>query len=392
MVKNRFKNKNRFTWAAALASLIFFAGAGIGAYYIYKTVVANNNNEQENKSVDLRGTDTTSKQKKSPTQKAKSLIKTSDSIARLGFWNVLNYDNKDEKARSYAFSQIIATSNIDLIALAEIKENPNANGTSIIEELNKLQQDAKWKELTTEVIGKKNQQERYTWLYKSSIFDLITPKNSKANNPYLISEYKTIKYARPVAAAFFKHKTSGKTISLATGHFDSPGASKNRNEKQNSKFKTQGDQEINEAKHLANVLKELNADNPTDAQIFMADTNIREDATNYAFKSSFEAGYKSLLETNEKTSLSQTFGRYASAYDKIFFKGNLPTLNANKFDLWTVFDTNIVDLKTYQELARKDRKKFASISYKNNKDKTRLVRSISDHTAVYFDIDFKSKK
>ncbi len=195
-------------------------------------------------------------------------------------------------------------------------------------------------------------------------------------------------WARPVAAVKFQTKTNIKNdFTFAIGHFDAPGnKSKSRNEKIDSEASGQGEQEANEARDLANVLTEIDKkDGPNNEIIFMGDTNIRTENTDKLFKSTLES-YRLLLDKDEKTTLSsKDFGEYANSYDKIFYKGDLKTKNAQKYNIFSIFEKNVVDLEQYDKMRKKDGR---SINYKttNPKDINR-IRGISDHTMVYFDLE-----
>ncbi|WP_240536024.1 endonuclease/exonuclease/phosphatase family protein, partial [Mesomycoplasma ovipneumoniae] len=259
------------------------------------------------------------------------------------------------------------------------------DGTDIVKELEKLNPTAGWKQITTDKYGKTNQQEKYTFLYKSSLLETINFEGN--SNPYLIQDGKNLTWARPVAAVKFKTKTNIKNdFTLAIGHFDAPGVSKNRNEKADSEASNQGQQEANEARDLVNVLAQIDEkDGPNNEIIFMGDTNIRGENTEKLFKLTLES-YRLLLNKDEKTSLSsKDFGEYANAYDKIFYKGDLKTKNAQKYELYSIFEKNTVNLEEYDKMRKQDGR---SVKYKldDPKDINR-IRGISDHTMVYFDLE-----
>ncbi|WDV48818.1 endonuclease/exonuclease/phosphatase family protein [Mesomycoplasma ovipneumoniae] len=325
-------------------------------------------------------------QQKSP-EPEKNLQNNNIQSIRVGFWNVLNYTNKSKKntntAKTYALANVINSSGSDVVGLAEITST--GDGTDIIKELEKLNPSAGWKQITTDKYGKRNQQEKYTFLYKSSLLETINFEGK--SNPYLIQDGKNLTWARPVAAIKFQTKTNIKNdFTLAIGHFDAPGVSKNRNEKADSDASGQGDQEANEARDLVNVLAEIDKkDGPNNEIIFMGDTNIRTENTDKLFKSTLES-YRLLLDKDEKTSLSsKNFGEYANSYDKIFYKGDLKTKNAQKYNIFSIFEKNVVDLEKYDKMRKQDGR---STNYKttNPKDINR-IRGISDHTMVYFDLE-----
>ncbi|XBE78326.1 endonuclease/exonuclease/phosphatase family protein [Mesomycoplasma ovipneumoniae] len=382
-----------------LLPLIFAGSAaaiGTGAYFIYTSSTGEQNStgiiinsDQTSPQKDLSSSvDETQKQDKNQEKgqkPEKNLEKDNVQSIRVGFWNVLNYTNKSTKpnsAKTYALANVINSSGSDAVGLAEI--TTTGDGTDIVKELEKLNPSAGWKQITTDKYGKKNQQEKYTFLYKSSLLETIDFEGK--SNPYLIQDGKNLKWARPVAAVKFQTKTNIKNdFTLAIGHFDAPGRSSNRNEKADSEASNQGEQEANEARDLVNVLTQIDEkDGSNNEIIFMGDTNIRTENTDKLFKSTLES-YRLLLDKDEKTSLSSEFGKYANSYDKIFYKGDLKTKNAQKYDIFSIFEKNIVDLEKYDKMRKQDNR---SANYKagNPKDIKRIT-GISDHTMVYFDLE-----
>ncbi|MDW2926395.1 hypothetical protein R7X45_02140 [Mesomycoplasma ovipneumoniae] len=330
--------------------------------------------------------DKTQKQDQSQEPEKNMQNDNSQSI-RVGFWNVKDYTNKTTKpnsAKTYALATVINSSGSDVVGLAEIEST--GDGTDIVNELEKLNPDAGWKQITTGKYGKVNQQEKYTFLYKSSLLETINFATN--SNPYLIQEGINLKeWARPVAAVKFQTKTNIKNdFTLAVGHFDAPGPYKKRNEKADSKASKQGEQEAGEARDLANVLTEIDKkDGLNNEIIFMGDTNIYGKNTEQLFKSTLES-YQLLLDKDEKTTLSsKKFGEYTNSFDKIFYKGDLKTKNAQKYDLFPIFEKNIVDLGKYDQMRQQD-KRPTKDKTGNPKDVDR-IRGISDHTMVYFDLE-----
>ncbi|MDW2907102.1 hypothetical protein R7Z46_03545 [Mesomycoplasma ovipneumoniae] len=317
----------------------------------------------------------------------KNLQEDNNQSIRVGFWNIKKYTNKTTKpnsAKTYALATVINSSGSDVVGLAEITST--GDGTDIVNELEKLNPDAGWKQMTTSKYGKTNQEEKYTFLYKSSLLEMI---NFEVNsNPYLIQEGVNLKeWARPVAAVKFQTKTNIKNdFTLAVGHFDAPGPYKKRNEKADSKASKQGEQEANEARDLVNVLAQIDEkDGLNNEIIFMGDTNIYGKNTEQLFKSTLES-YQLLLDKDEKTTLSsKNFGEYSNSYDKIFYKGDLKTKNAQKYDLFPIFEKNIVDLEKYDQMQKEDKRQPKS-KYGGTKDVDR-IRGISDHTMIYFDLE-----
>ncbi|WP_341517593.1 endonuclease/exonuclease/phosphatase family protein [Mesomycoplasma ovipneumoniae] len=385
---------------AILFPLIFAGSAaaiGAGAYFIYnsstgeqtgKGVIINKSQTSPRKNLSA-SVDETQKQdqneQKTPEPEKNPQNGNIQSI-RVGFWNVLNYTNKSKNpnsAKTYALANVINSSGSDVVGLAEI--TTTGDGTDIVKELQILNPSAGWKQITTDKYGKTNQQEKYTFLYKSSLLETINFEGN--SNPYLIQDgIKLQKWARPVAAVKFQTKTNIKNdFTLAIGHFDAPGASKNRKEKPDSEAPKQGDQEAGEARDLANVLTKIDEkDGLNNEIIFMGDTNIRAENTEKLFKSTLES-YQSLLNKDEKTTLSSEFGKYANSYDKFFYKGDLKTTNAKKYDIFSIFEKNIVDLEKYDKMRKQDKR---SMKYKLDDPKDlKRIAGISDHTMVYFDLE-----
>ncbi|MDW2834714.1 endonuclease/exonuclease/phosphatase family protein [Mesomycoplasma ovipneumoniae] len=371
------------------------AAIGTGAYFIYTAstgeqngpgIIINGDQTPPQKGLSSSVDDTQKQNQEKSQEPGKNLQKDNAQTIRVGFWNVLNYTNKTTKpntAKTYALANVINSSGSDAVGLAEITST--GDGTDIVKELEKLNPSAGWKQITTDKYGKTNQQEKYTFLYKSSLLETINFEGS--SNPYLIQDGKNLTWARPVAAVKFQTKTNIKNdFTLVIGHFDAPGVSKNRKEKADSEASNQGEQEANEARDLVNVLTQIDEkDGPNNEIIFMGDTNIRTENTDKLFKSTLES-YRLLLDKDEKTSLSsKDFGQYANSYDKIFYKGDLKTKNAQKYELYSIFEKNIVNLEKYDQMRKQDKREPKN-KPGGPKDINR-IRAISDHTMVYFDLE-----
>ncbi|WP_341517592.1 MnuA family membrane nuclease [Mesomycoplasma ovipneumoniae] len=359
----------------------------------------NNPELEKNVEKDLSATvDETQKQNQNPqkTQEPeKDLQKDNNQLIRIGFWNVKDYTNKINKsskkansAKTYALASVINSSGSDVVGLAEI--TTTGDGADIVKELDELNHSAGWKQITTDEYGKENQQEKYTFLYKSSLLEMI---NFEVNsNPYLIQDGTKLKWTRPVAAVKFKTKTNIKNnFTLAIGHFDAQGKynggrNKKRKEEADSEAPKQGQQEADEARDLANVLKEIDEkDGLNNEIIFMGDTNILTENTEKLFESTLKS-YRLLLDKDEKTTLSsKKFGEYSNSYDKIFYKGDLKTKNAQKYDLYSIFENKIVNLEKYDEMREQD-KRPTKDKTRNPKDIKRIT-GISNHTMIYFDLE-----
>ncbi|VEU70929.1 Uncharacterised protein [Mesomycoplasma ovipneumoniae] len=341
--------------------------------------------------------DDTKKQDPNPEKSQESkndLQKDNNQSIRVGFWNILKYTNKtnskkqSNSAKTFALATVINTTGSDVVGLAEI--TTTGDGADIVKELEKLNPSAGWKQITTNKYGKKHQEEKYTFLYKSSLVETINFEEK--SNPYLIQDgIQLQKWARPVAAVKFKTKTNIKNdFTLAIGHFDAPGqyrgTNNDRKENKDREAPGQGDQEANEARDLANVLAKIDEkDGPNNEIIFMGDTNILTKNTEKLFETTLKS-YKLLLDKDEKTTLSsKNFGEYSNSYDKIFYKGDLKTKNAQKFNLYSIFDNKIVDLEEYDQMREQDKRPTKDKS-RDPKDIER-IKGISDHTMIYFDLE-----
>ncbi|WP_053240171.1 endonuclease/exonuclease/phosphatase family protein [Mesomycoplasma ovipneumoniae] len=323
----------------------------------------------------------------------KNMQKDNNQSIRLGFWNVKDYTNKinskkqTNTAKTFAIANVINSSGSDVVGLAEI--TTTGDGVDIVKELEKLNPTAGWKQMTTSKYGKTNHEEKYTFLYKSSLLEMVNFEEN--SNPYLIQDSTKLTWTRPVAAVKFQTKTNIKNdFTLVIGHFDTAGpykkSKKNRKEEPDSEAPKQGQQEAGEARDLANVLNEIDKkDGLNNEIIFMGDTNILAENTEKLFESTLKS-YRLLLDKNEKTTLSsKNFGEYANSYDKIFYKGNLNTKNAQKYDLYSIFEKNIVNVEEYDKMRNQDKRET---KYKSGDPKDiKRITGISNHTMVYFDLE-----
>ncbi|EXU60903.1 endonuclease/exonuclease/phosphatase family protein [Mesomycoplasma ovipneumoniae] len=352
---------------------------------------------EKNVETDLSATvDETQKQNQNQEQiqePEKNMQKDNNQSIRLGFWNVKDYTNKinskkqTNTAKTFAIANVINSSGSDVVGLAEI--TTTGDGVDIVKELEKLNPTAGWKQMTTSKYGKTNHEEKYTFLYKSSLLEMINFEEN--SNPYLIQDSKKLTWTRPVAAVKFQTKTNIKNdFTLVIGHFDTAGpykkSKKNRKEEPDSEAPKQGQQEAGEARDLANVLNEIDKkDGLNNEIIFMGDTNILAENTEKLFESTLKS-YRLLLDKNEKTTLSsKNFGEYANSYDKIFYKGNLNTKNAQKYDLYSIFEKNIVNVEEYDKMRNQDKRET---KYKSGYPKDiKRITGISNHTMVYFDLE-----
>ncbi|WP_371246063.1 endonuclease/exonuclease/phosphatase family protein [Mycoplasmopsis agassizii] len=331
-------------------------------------------------------------------------IDTENQSLKIATWNLLNYSgNEKQEVRSEIFANIIYKNKFDIISAQEINpvDGKVIADDTLVKILNELDPDKDWKAVESEKSISKDstqsgQVEYYVILYKSKkveVTDFIKIYDDQGwKGTHLPNDDKTYYYARPPFAAQFK--TLGEienTFTLVSSHLDSPGVNSKRHEvsaklkSSKSKKTVQGNQEVEEALQLANVLKSLDLEDSINNEIiFMGDTNIATGNEAVSFKTLIDDGYANLLEDSEEdaTSLSNENGKYANPYDKIFYKGNLKVSSAQKLDIWNlVGDDKLFTLSKWNE-------------YKSRQDKIRgkkysaeehYVKSmISDHAPVSF--------
>ncbi|MGZ9428563.1 endonuclease/exonuclease/phosphatase family protein [Mycoplasma sp. AC157] len=315
---------------------------------------------------------------------------------RIGHWNILNHTGKQDW-KNEAIAKIINHENLSLVGLTEVtidNENNELAVSKIIEKLKEYDPDGDWKYLLSPKLfgkGKESQQEYIGIVYKNKFLEPIPFAGYQNNkNPYLGIPYpnpeftsyfnkkeKTV-YARPPYGAHFRVKNQKHNdFTVVFSHFDSPGQ-KRGVEPAASGYSGQGQFEINEAKELKNVLNWFDLQDGKNNDIFfMGDTNIKENNGAKAFDLTIKAGYKTLLDWNLETSLGRS-RQWSEPYDKILYKGDLKTSNAQRFDIFSVFKKNIIEEKEWKK----------KVDKKPSKDNLQnWILKISDHTLVYTDLD-----
>lgn len=163
-------------------------------------------------------------------------------------------------------------------------------------------------------------------------------------------------YVRPPVGVEFSFKNDETKKFVSTySHFDSPGVSKT--EKAWSVDKTQGEQEVSEAKNIVNVLDYFKQYFNNENIFFMGDTNIKYKNQNAAFNETYlnQQGYNFLFEDdkNYSTSLSSTFNNFANPYDKIIYKLKDFYQSKNYDDLSSALVSNVDNgflINTYKTL------------------------------------------
>ncbi|QKG28164.1 endonuclease/exonuclease/phosphatase family protein [Mycoplasma sp. 1654_15] len=361
---------------------------------------------------------------------------------KVGFWNILNYndnikDKKDSFAKTYKAKMLAKTiefNNADIVGLVEVNsgQKNKVNGVdSILETLNKDNQNAQWKSVVSDAVhgqGNEGQHERIAFIYKASVLDILEINKEKlyGSNPYLINyenplfdsvpayfathkakkgkvtfdkklTTKKVDFVRPPVAAKFKLKNSEQEFVLVASHFDAPGVNSNpvqqgkeEGEVDNTKYDSKnGSQEISEANHMLDTMNWFEQKTQTPNQFFMADTNIHAASNDNAFEKLLTQ-YKLLISKDENTSLGSTFDKYSSSYDKIFFKkeGSLTTKNVYKYPLYDVVKDKLTTEDELTQVLNSKAKKGKPVE--DIKDKIKDL--ISDHSPVFVSIKKAIKK
>ncbi|WP_215772302.1 endonuclease/exonuclease/phosphatase family protein [Mesomycoplasma hyorhinis] len=363
------------------------------------------------------------------------LYKKDDNYVKLGFWNILNYDddvnsNKDSFAKTYKaqmLAKTISFNNADVVGLVEVNAGSNKeNGVdSIVKDLNNLDKEAKWTSIVSDSVygeGNESQKERVAFIFKSSLFDILEINKEKlyGSNPYLlvydnpvfdsVPAYfakskvskgkatfddklttKNVDFARPPVAAKFKLKNTEEEFVVVASHFDSPGVNNNptakgkeEGEVDNTKFDSRnGSQELSEANHMLEAMNWFENKTNTQNQFFMADTNIKEKSNDNAFEHLLTQ-YKLLISKTNKTTLGENFDTYSSSYDKIFFKkeGKLTVDKVYKYPLYDLIKDKLTSENELSQVLENKKNKSNS-----SKDiKARIRDFISDHSPVFVSI------
>ncbi|MGY6172274.1 MnuA family membrane nuclease [Candidatus Mycoplasma pogonae] len=326
----------------------------------------------------------TNKTTKTPTQ----INDTSDAtlaLIRIGHWNVLNLSDKTAPrnlAKYSAIGNIIKNQKMNLIGLTEVQKNGGVQ--RILGILNQNLDTPDWEaivsEKSTTKTGSVGQSERVAILYQKSLLEPIPfdnyataglfYENNQWQNPFIPGQ--EIDYIRPPFGVKFKIIANGEDFTVVYSHSDAPGPHRKGRaydiDATEHGFPGQGLQEVNEALHLKEVMEwfdQIDGDN--EELFYMGDTNIKLGNEAKAFAPLISSGYTSLFPESEanKTTLSGHEKAYASPYDKMFYKGQLPTQNAQKGDIFELFkDPNLVDSGQI----------------------TKIREHISDHTFTFVDL------
>ncbi|WP_051617825.1 endonuclease/exonuclease/phosphatase family protein [Mycoplasmopsis iners] len=330
---------------------------------------------------------------------------------RIGNWNVLNFslteNNSDlvKNVKIKAIAYLIKHLNIDVQGIIELDNEEAVK--ELTNYLNQIQPEAKWEYIINDwndngknplLEANSKQHEYAAVIYKSSKLNSKKFINNKFGLSYDNSNFenhfrqgKKYGYVRPPFGVLLE--TKGKTkndFTFVIDHFDSPGKNDKIGESSISRVngnklaKSVGDQEADEAYNLYNMMNWFdNHDAENDDLIFMGDTNIPAHTTNHLFEPALNNGYISLISDDVNTSLGTKFGAYASAYDKIFYKGDLAFENPSTYNLYDIADDGVIPhihgfaaWKKYVESYNKTYSNPASY----------IKSSIADHNPIYFDL------
>ncbi|MGX9395472.1 MnuA family membrane nuclease [Mycoplasma sp. 1573] len=320
-----------------------------------------------------------------------SLEKTSD--LRLMSWNVLNFGGSNTAYNSNKMINIATTilsSQADVVGLEEINWGQETSVKNLVKLLNQNNQEETWQYVISPLNVAsyrkefENSREQIAVLYRK---DKVKVLNSGFKGKEI--------YARPLYYVQFESVTKSdyKFVSIF-GHFDAPDVNTKNGETKSNEYSGQGNQEIKEAKALAQILVELKTQYNCDI-IFGGDTNIKAKNNSAIESEKYALGYVD-FETNleyYKTSLSNKVKAYSEPYDKwaiidtgtknVYYGQNYPY----KIDIISAFkeDASGHSLWNRQESVQNYKR------YKNDKPNPtdlELIRDVSDHAPILVDIKF----
>ncbi|SBO45011.1 putative protein MPN_491 [Mycoplasmopsis agalactiae] len=329
-------------------------------------------------------------------------------------WNVLNYSPSSLSSayfKTQALASVIAQQHYDLVGLVELKGSNTTHLDELIKLLNeqnkKISSLDRWayrvsdKYLSNPSYKKSGESEFAGFLYKTNKLEPIQfndgsiGKIYKKDNP----EFKetpfggNVKhYLRPPYGMKFKilnNKLKNNDFTYIIGHFDSPGVKKSTTEVAS---RGAGSSELNEAHNLQYVFDYFNdLDGENEDLFFAGDTNIKASNHNDAFSwIAKNAIYKNVFEptSENNTSLSTSFNKYANSYDKIIHRSKLKYSNPKIFKLYD-FVNNIFLYKNINSLT--DWINYVkSSSRKTYRSDYGYIRSgISDHSPVGYTVLFE---
>ncbi|WP_051677961.1 endonuclease/exonuclease/phosphatase family protein [Mycoplasmopsis opalescens] len=331
---------------------------------------------------------------------------TQDKI-RIGSWNILNYGPKNKwddinQFKAVSLARTMHYNKMDVVGICEINKGRVDKLKYIIDELNRLDSQAKWTYVATdENKGAYNpassdaQSEDAAFIYKSSKLKVKQFSDGTKGRSYDNKTFESIYqqqngYVRPPFGAFFETLGLVKNdFTLVVSHFDSPGSKKSANE--SNGISGQGAFESNEAANLDNLMEYFDLlDEKNDDLFFMGDTNIKAKNGKELFRRAYDKGYEALFDDSDDASRSslgtKNWGKKSEPYDRFIVKTNLKTLNPTVYDLYNLPDTGL--FKDYNIDSKESWISYVSNNLKKeySTDGSYLGKLVSDHCPIYFDL------
>ncbi|WP_208895064.1 endonuclease/exonuclease/phosphatase family protein [Ureaplasma diversum] len=354
------------------------------------------------------------------------------SSLRVAHWNVQHQSGKDQD-KNEALARIILKHKFDVVGLTEImpvkdgmtSEEKEQAVKRVVDLMNEFSNTTNYEYLISDNLeGRENKitestfhtsTERIGVIYNKEKVHPIPFANGNIGHIYSnkpghgIWTQKDVDYSRPPFSV--KMQSVGKVtndFTLIFAHFDSPGYRKGKKQEKNYSKKAlrdlgverilkdiekpgkflendQGSRELDDAENIVKVIKEVKKidEDKDDDFFFLGDTNIKLGNEHFAFKSLRKEGFENLLKDDyeHKTSLSTITNKMANPYDKIFKNSNLETRDAKLFNLWKVFEEQILNDEWYQKV-----KKTKGSKWPKTEPKEKAAKTISDHSPTWFDL------
>ncbi|ACF07030.1 Endonuclease/Exonuclease/phosphatase family [Metamycoplasma arthritidis] len=305
-----------------------------------------------------------------------------------GHWNVLKLSDKNDK-KIAAIAALIKKIDYDVVGLTEVFSEEAVK--EVVAQLNKLAGSGTYsyvasKKLKGSYAGNL-QAEHVGVIYNSQKIKTIPFEKTKNNkkeigysyiekfNSEFIKKHNKAEYVRPPYGVKFQWlKGKKEDFTFVFDHFDSPGGSKGEGTTSGV-----GNQELAEARQLANVLDHFDEiDGENEDIFFSGDTNIKAGKEKFAFGEELFKKYQSAFKDNLEfaTSLGIKAGNYSQPYDKMFTKTKFKTSNHGIYKLWDLSkDDEFTNL--FKELH-------------NGKIETSEIRKlVSDHAPIYSEVEFE---
>ncbi len=315
-----------------------------------------------------------------------------------GHWNILKASTTSafSDIKNKAIAEIIRGIDFDLIGLTEVFNVEVAE--VLVQHLNRYTNGDNYDFIVSDKLkgsyAGTNQAEHVAIIYKKDRLRPVAFNNGKIGDNYSqvfnndeigVSD---VEYVRPPYGVKFEWFKDGiEDFTFVFDHFDSPGSTiKNSNDW--SIGKSQGAQEVAEARQLPNVLNWFDSiDGKNEDIFFSGDTNIKTNNFIFAFENIINKGYISALEDSTKnaSSLGTTSGRYSEAYDKIIYKTKWELENPFVYKLWSA----ILDPKIGSKLEELG---FVNVPEGKSVSGIQSVKRISDHCPVGATISFNVYK